>query len=79
MVVTGQICSQAMQTMWQGVSMAMVSNGEMKPAGCGQTATHAPHLMQAFQLMLKITGFDLAISLRDFEFTKQPLFEASLI
>ena len=61
MVVTGHISSQAMQAISQGVSTAMVSNGLIKPASCGQTATQAPQLMQAFQPIRKRTGsfFDM--------------------
>jgi hypothetical protein len=49
MVETGQISSQAMQAMSQGRLTAIVSKSLMKPASCGQIATHAPQLMQAFQ------------------------------
>jgi len=49
MVLTGQIFSQAMQAMSQGVLTAMVSNALIKPGSCGHTATQAPQLMQAFQ------------------------------
>ena len=55
-VKTGQISSQAMQAMSQTSCTAMVSCSEVKPAGCGQTATQAPQLMQAFQPMSKMTG-----------------------
>jgi hypothetical protein len=51
--------------MWHGRSTAIVSKGEIKPAGWGQTATQAPHWIQAFQLMWKITGFVLAIVLHN--------------
>lgn len=61
MAVTGHILSQAMQAISHGVLTAIVSKGVVKPAGCGQTPTQAPHLMQAFQLMLNTTGGRLAI------------------
>jgi hypothetical protein len=48
-VLTGQMYSQAMQAMSQGVSTAMVSKSLMKPGRCGHTATQAPQWMQAFQ------------------------------
>ena len=56
MAVTGHTFSQLMQTIRHGLSTAMVSKGEMKPAACGQTATQAPHRMQAFQSIMKTTG-----------------------
>jgi len=40
-----------MQVTPQGFSIEMVSNALVKPASNGQTATHAPHLMQALQSM----------------------------
>jgi hypothetical protein len=49
MVLTGQISSQIMQAMSQGVWTAMVSKGLIKPGPWGQMATQAPQLMQAFQ------------------------------
>ena len=58
MASTGQICSQIMQAMSQGVWTAMVSKSLMKPASCGQMATQTPQLMQAFQEMEKTTGGD---------------------
>jgi len=48
MVLTGQIASQAMQAISQGVFTAIVSKAEIKPGSCGQTATQAPQWMQAF-------------------------------
>jgi hypothetical protein len=45
-----------MHTISQGVFSAMVSNGVVNPASCGHTAMQAPHLMQAFQLIEKMTG-----------------------
>ena len=56
MAVVGQMGSQAMHAMSHGTPSAMVSNGVVKPGGCGHTATHAPHRMQAFQSMRKTTG-----------------------
>jgi hypothetical protein len=56
MVLTGQMSSQTMQAIAQGVFTAMVSNEDMNPASCGHTATHAPQLMHAFQPIWKITG-----------------------
>ena len=48
MVVTGQISTQTMQAISQGVLTAMVSKSLIKPASFGHTATQAPQLMQAF-------------------------------
>lgn len=48
-VDTGQISSQRMQAMSQGVFTAIVLKLLIKPGGCGQIATHAPQLMHAFQ------------------------------
>lgn len=56
MVLTGHISSQSMQAISQGRSTAMVSKGLMKGSGCGQMATQAPQLMQAFQPMSNKTG-----------------------
>lgn len=50
-VLTGQTSLQNIQAISQGVCTAMVSNGLIKPASCGHTATQAPHLMQAFKPM----------------------------
>jgi len=61
MVVTGQISSQTMHAMSQGVFTAIVSKSLMKFTGCGQTATQAPQLIQAFQPILKTTGSFFAI------------------
>ena len=47
-VVTGQISTHTMQAMSQGLLTAIVSKAEIKPASCGQTATQAPQLIQAF-------------------------------
>jgi hypothetical protein len=54
--LTGQIFSQAMHTISHSVLIAIVSNGVIKPGGCGQTPTHAPQRKQAFQLISKNTG-----------------------
>ena len=56
MAVTGQMRSQTMQAMSQGVSTAIVSKGLTKPGSCGHTATQAAHWMQAFQLTSKSTA-----------------------
>jgi hypothetical protein len=56
MVLTGQIFSQAIQAISQGLCTAMVSNSLMNPGGSGHTATQAPQLMQAFHPMWKTTA-----------------------
>lgn len=56
MAVVGQMGSQARHAMPHGTPSAMVSNGVVNPAGCGHTATHAPHRMHAGQSIRKTTG-----------------------
>ena len=56
MALVGQTATQYIHAIWQGVSTAMVSKGEWKGSRCGQTATHAPHWMQAGQLTSNMTG-----------------------
>ena len=55
-VLTGQMASQCMQAISQGIFTAMVSKALIKPASCGHTATQAPHLMQAFHPISKTTA-----------------------
>ena len=56
MVNTGQMSSHAMHAMSQTSPTAIVSKALTKPAGCGHTATQAPHLIQAFHPMANVTG-----------------------
>ena len=56
MALVGQTATQYIHAIWQGVSTAMVSKGEWKGSRCGQTATQAPHWMQAGQLTSNMTG-----------------------
>lgn len=56
MALTGQTVWQNMQAISQALFTAMVSKLLVKPASCGQTATQAPHLMQAFHSTSKTTG-----------------------
>jgi hypothetical protein len=55
MVLTGHTASQNMQAISHGVFTAMVSKLLIKPASCGQTATQAPHFIQAFHPISNIT------------------------
>lgn len=41
--LVGHTSTQRMQTMWHGVSTAIVSNGEMNGSRCKHTAMQAPH------------------------------------
>lgn len=61
MALTGQTVSQNIQAISQALFTAIVSKLLVKPASCGQTATQAPHLIQAFQPISKTTGSFLLI------------------
>lgn len=62
MAFTGQTVSQNIQAISQALFTAMVSKLLIKTATCGQTATQAPHLIQAFQPISITTGSFLLIN-----------------